>query len=536
MKFGAVPLAEAGGAILAHGIRAPGVDFRKGRRLSAEDLEALARAGIERVTVARLEPGDLHEDEAAARLGAALARAGIRAAPAATGRVNLHAEADGLFLVDAEAVHRFNGVDEGITLATLPPFSRVARRDMVATVKIIPFAVPERALASCLALLEGRPPFSLAPFRPFGARLVQTRLPGTPDKLLAKTARVTRERVERLGGALLSENRCSHEPEALAAAIAAARSQGFDLLLLAGASAITDRRDVVPAAIEAAGGRIRHFGMPVDPGNLLLLAELDGRPVLGLPGCCRSPRRNGLDWVLERLVAGIAVTPEDIVRMGVGGLLAEIPDRPQPREARPPAAEPRVAALVLAAGRSRRMGGPNKLLLEIGGKPMVRHVVEALLASRARPVVVVTGHEGDRVAAALAHLPVEIVTNPRHAEGLSTSLRAGLDALPEEVDGVLVCLADMPRITAPLIDRLIATFDPARGRAIVVPTCGGKRGNPVLFGRAFFASMREIAGDVGARHLLGSFADQLVEVETGDPAVLLDLDTPESFRAETERA
>ncbi|HFA59958.1 MAG TPA: 4-diphosphocytidyl-2C-methyl-D-erythritol kinase, partial [Rhodospirillales bacterium] len=189
MKFGAVPLAEAGGAILAHGIRAPGIDFRKGRRLSAEDLEALARAGIARVTVARLEPGDLHEDEAAARLGAVLARAGIRAAPAATGRVNLHAEADGLFLVDAEAVHHFNGVDEGITLATLPPFSRVARRDMVATVKIIPFAVPERALASCLALLEGRPPFSLAPFRPFGARLVQTRLPGTPDKLLAKTAR-----------------------------------------------------------------------------------------------------------------------------------------------------------------------------------------------------------------------------------------------------------------------------------------------------------------------------------------------------------
>ncbi len=535
MKFGPLPVAEAEGAILAHGIRAPGVDVRKGRRLSAEDIALLARAGIETVMAARLEPGDVHEDEAAARLGAALARPGIRAGRATTGRVNLYAEAPGLLQVARDLVDRFNMADEAITLATLPPFARVAARDMVATIKIIPFAVPEPALRDCLAIAGGGAILDLAPFRRFGARLIQTQLPGMAEKLFDKTLRVTRERIAGLGGDLLSENRCPHDIDALAAAVAAAHRQGCDMLLIAGASAITDRRDVVPRAIETAGGRLRHFGMPVDPGNLLLLAELDGVPVLGLPGCCRSPKRNGLDWVLERLAAGLEVTPEDIMRMGVGGLLAEIPDRPQPREARPrETAEPKVAALVLAAGRSRRMGGPNKLLLEIGGKPMVRHVVEALLASRARPVVVVTGHESDRVAAALAHLPVTLVHNPDHAEGLSSSLRVGLDALPEEVDGVLVCLADMPRITAPLVDRLIEAFDPAEGRAIIVPTCGGKRGNPVLFGRAFFEAMRAIRGDVGARHLLGDFAEQLVEVEVGDPAVLLDLDTPEMLRAELE--
>ncbi len=536
MRFGVLPLAEAENAVLAHGVRVPGVDFRKGRLLSAADLARLAEAGIETVTAARLEPGDVHEDEAAARLGAALAGPGIRAAGAATGRVNLHAEVAGLLEVDREAVDRFNMVDEGVTLATLPPLARVAPRDMVATVKIIPFAIPETVLEDALARLHRTPPLRLASFRPFGARLLQTRLPGMTDKIFDKTLRVTRERIRRLGGELLSENRCPHEPVPLTAAIEAAARQGFDLLLIAGASAITDRRDVVPTAVEAAGGHVRHFGMPVDPGNLLLLAELRGRPVLGLPGCCRSPKRNGLDWVLERLAAAREVTPEEIMRMGVGGLLAEIPDRPQPRELGPRStAAPRVAALVLAAGRSRRMRGPNKLLLEIGGKPMVRHVVEALLASRARPVIVVTGHEREKVAAALAHLPVTLVHNPRHEEGLSGSLRTGLEALPEEVDGALVCLADMPRITAPLIDRLIGAFAPAEGRAIVVPTCDGKRGNPVLFGRAFFGAMREIEGDVGARHLLGTFADRLVEVETGDPAVLLDLDTPETFRAEAER-
>ncbi len=534
MRFGILSLDEAEGAVLAHGLRAPGVDFRKGRRLSAEDLARLAAAGISRVTAARLEPGDVPEDEAAARIGAALVGPGIRAAAAATGRVNLHAEAAGILEVDRASVDRLNGVAEAITLATLAPFTRVAPRDMVATVKIIPFAVAEGTLERALAVLRPGTPLRLAPFRPFGARLLQTRLPWTADKLLDKTLRVTRDRIRRLGGELLSENRCLHEPEPLASAIAGASRQGCDILLIAGASAITDRRDVVPAAIEAAGGRIRHFGMPVDPGNLLLLAELGERPVLGLPGCCRSPKRNGLDWVLERLAAGHEVTSGDIERMGVGGLLSEIPDRPQPRELRPPReTPPAVAALVLAAGRSRRMRGPNKLLLEIDGEPMVRHVVEALLASRARPVIVVTGHERGKLAAALAHLPVRLVHNPHYEEGLASSLRTGLAALGGEIDGVLVCLADMPRITAPLIDRLIAAFDPAEGRAIVVPTCDGKRGNPVLFGRAFFDAMREIEGDVGARHLLGAFADRLVEVETGDPAVLLDLDTPETFRAET---
>ena len=199
-----------------------------------------------------------------------------------------------------------------------------------------------------------------------------------------------------------------------------------------GASAIADRRDVIPAALEAIGGRIEHFGMPVDPGNLLLIGTATGHPVLGAPGCARSPKENGFDWVLMRLLAGLQVPREDITGMGVGGLLMEIVTRPQPRD-EPVHPASNIAALVLAAGRSSRMGGPNKLLAEIGGRPLVRIAVEEALASRARPVIVVTGHQRERVEAALAGLPVDFVHNSHFADGLGTSLRAGISVLPASV-------------------------------------------------------------------------------------------------------
>jgi molybdenum cofactor cytidylyltransferase len=319
------------------------------------------------------------------------------------------------------------------------------------------------------------------------------------------------------------------------------------MLLIHGASAILDRRDVIPAAIEMAGGRVDHFGMPVDPGNLLLLGHLGERVVLGLPGCARSPKVNGFDWVLERLVAGLPVGPAEIMRMGSGGLLAEIPSRPLPRaEARAPAADkkqkerppgPRIGALLLAAGQSRRMGGPNKLLAEIPGStagsavPMVARVAQRLLASRARPIVAVLGNRADDIDAALGRLPVERVRNPDFADGLSTSLRRGLAALPQDLDGVVVCLGDMPLISGRHLDRLIAAFNPLEGRAIVVPTRHGKRGNPVLWAKRFFAEMARIAGDVGARHLIGEHAELVAEIEMDDDAILVDIDTPEALAA-----
>ena len=374
---------------------------------------------------------------------------------------------------------------------------------------------------------------TVRPYQPLGVQLIQTELPSVKASVLDKTVGVTASRVSRLGGRLTGESRTAHDVDALAGRL---KNAGGDLVLIAGASAITDRRDVLPAAIEAAGGEIIHFGMPVDPGNLLLLARLEGRPVLGLPGCARSPKPNGFDWVLERLFAGLEVTGDDVMGMGVGGLLTEIESRPQPRN-RPPEGDVgaktrrEIVALVLAAGRSTRMGKENKLLLEIEGQPMVTHAVDAMLGSKVDRVIVVTGHQADAVKDAIGERAVTFAHNPAYADGLSTSLTAGLDVLPADTAGVIIGLGDMPRIGSADVNRLIAAFNPSEGRAICVPTVDGKRGNPVLFAVDFLEEMRGIEGDVGARHLIGAHNDLVCEVEMADDATLIDVDTKDALGA-----
>ncbi|HEM45676.1 MAG TPA: 4-diphosphocytidyl-2C-methyl-D-erythritol kinase, partial [Alphaproteobacteria bacterium] len=432
---------------------------------------------------------------------------------------------------DRTLLDRLNRIDEAITIAAVPPFAPVEPRQMVATIKIIPFAVREDPLARyTAAVAEAGGLFRVARYLPHRVGLVQTTLPGTREKVLEKTVDILRGRVESVAGTLAGETRCRHEVSALSREIGAWLSERCTMVLVSGASAITDRRDVVPAAIEAAGGTVEHFGMPVDPGNLMLLARCGDVPVVGLPGCVRSPKLNGFDWVLQRLAVGLEVGAADIMAMGAGGLLTEIPARPLPRAeaGAPPAVAraPRIAAVVLAAGQSRRMGPQNKMLATVDGEPMIARVVDNVLASQARPVVVVTGYESARVREALAGRPVELVDNPRFAEGLSFSLRCGLRALPPDIEGALICLGDMPRVTPDQLDRLIAAFNPVEGRAICVPTVQGKRGNPVLFARRFFEAMETVSGDVGARHLIGEAPDLVCEVEMADRGVLLDIDTP----------
>jgi len=438
-------------------------------------------------------------------------------------------------VVDQARLNALNMVDEAVTLATLSPFDLLMTGDMAATVKIIPFAVRRPALDRCLALAgEGEPILRLAPLKAHRVGLIQTRLPGVKESVLDKTFDVTNRRLTELGCPPAVERRCAHRTADLQAAIAGLKD--VDLLLIAGASAITDRRDVIPAAIAGSGGEIVHFGMPVDPGNLLLLGRLGDRHVLGLPGCARSPKVNGFDWVLRRLVADLPIGRTDIMGMGAGGLLKEIPTRPQPRNepATAPRA-PRIAGVVMAAGRSSRMGGANKLLTEVAGQTMVARAIDAVLASRARPVVVVLGHEAAKVRAATGDRPVAVVENSAYATGMASSLKAGLLALPADIDGALVCLADMPRIDPNVLNRLISAFNPIEGRAICLPVWEGKRGNPVLWAKRFFPEMEALAGDVGARHLIGQYAELVAEVPMSDDAVLLDIDTPEALAIYRQR-
>ncbi len=532
MIFADLAPGDAIGAVLVHSVKLTGQVFKKGRVLSADDALTLATAGVAAVTCVKLTPDDVPEDTAAAVIAASLVGPGLSATAPFTGRANLISEQAGVVLIDAAGVDALNALDESITLATVDRYACVEARQMVATVKIIPFAAPRTVVEEALTIAhDSGPLIRLAPFSPKQVALIQTTLPGVKSSILDKTEEVTAARLSALGSTLSSKRRCAHEPMALADEVRAALAEGCDMILIAGASAVADRRDVLPVGIEAAGGAIRHLGMPVDPGNLLLLAVVAGRPVLGLPGCARSPKLNGFDWVLQRLCADLPVTRSDVMAMGVGGLLKEIAVRPQPREGGSRAAmAPRVAALVMAAGKSSRMG-QFKLLMPIDGTPMIASTVDALLASSVTDVIVVTGRDADGVRAALGDRPVRLVHNPDFADGLSTSLKTGLSALPADADAFLVALGDMPKVTAGDIDRLIAAYDPDEGRLICVPAFDGRSGNPILWDRRFIEAMQGLTGDSGARSLMLRHGEAVVEVPVTGAGVLIDVDTPEALAA-----
>ncbi|HUL88649.1 MAG TPA: molybdopterin-binding/glycosyltransferase family 2 protein [Pseudolabrys sp.] len=540
MKFGPVSPDEALGSTAVHSIRKGDLVLKKGTVIGPAEVAALKGAGVSEVVVSRLEPGDVTEDEAAAEIARAVAGKGVRFDRAFTGRCNLFAETAGVLIVDKGAVDRLNRIDEAVTLATLSEFKPVVEGEMIATVKIIPFAVASAQRDAALAeAAKAKPVIRIAPYKIRKIGIVSTLLPGLAPKVVEKTLKVMADRIAPTGASIIAERRVLHDQTSLAKAVDELLNSGAELLVVFGASAIADRRDVIPAALESVGGEIEHFGMPVDPGNLMLVGKARGVAVLGAPGCARSPKENGFDWVLMRLLAGLPVGREDITGMGVGGLLMEIVTRPQPR-AKPVEEEgKRVAAIVLAAGRSTRMGAINKLIVQIGGRPLVRIAAEQALASQAGPVIVVTGHQREKVEGALKGLNVRLVHNPDYAEGLGTSLRVGIGAVPEGADGAIVCLGDMPQVDAALINTLLDAFDPESGAFIVVPTIDGHRGNPVVWARRFFPDLMAIGGDFGARYLIGNYAEAVVEVPVAGGAALTDIDTPESLsavKAEIERA
>ena len=327
MRFGPVPVAAALGAVSAHNVQPGGL--RKGEAVSPEHVAALRRAGIAEIVVAALEPGDLGEDEAARRLAAAVAGEDLWIERPFTGRANIFASASGVLVLDVEAVDRINAIDERLTLATLPAFRVVEDGEMVGTVKVIPFAVEDAVVEAARAAARGSA-LRLARFRPHRVAVVSTILPSLKASVIAKTLRVLDDRLRPAGSVIATTREVPHDAGALATEIERL-APIHDLVVVYGASAIADRRDVIPAALERAGGTVEHLGMPVDPGNLLMLGRLGATPVLGAPGCARSPKENGFDWVLQRILAGLTVTPADIRRLGAGGLLMEIVSRPQPR-------------------------------------------------------------------------------------------------------------------------------------------------------------------------------------------------------------
>ena len=325
MKFGPVPVDQAGGAILAHSLKLPDGRLRKGVVLEDGHLARLAAAGIDAVTVARLEPGDVHEDEAASALAQAALGEGqaIHLSQPFTGRVNLIADAPGVVCLDAAKIGQANAVDPMITVATVPEFHQIRTGGMIATVKIISYAVPEAAVTQACSLAQDAVRLAVPAYR--SASLIVSETEGGPG---LKGQDAVENRLTGLGMQLCETLRCAHDEAELAAAIDAAKGE---VVLILTASATSDIRDTAPEALRRTGGRVTRFGVPVDPGNLLFVGEHGARPVIGLPGSARSPVLHGADWVLARVACGLGLADADFAAMGVGGLLKEIPTRPQPR-------------------------------------------------------------------------------------------------------------------------------------------------------------------------------------------------------------
>ncbi|PHR19655.1 MAG: 4-diphosphocytidyl-2C-methyl-D-erythritol kinase [Hoeflea sp.] len=534
MQFGPVPLSEAEGAVLAHSLSLGEVRLKKGHVLSAEDLARLGAAGVREVIVARLDEEDVGEDAAAEALAEAFSGSNIRAANASTGRVNLHATEAGLFRADRSLVDAFNAIDPAITFACLADHSAVQPGEMVATIKIIPLAVSGASLARALGAIGVSGLAQVRAFRSLRVGLIATWLPTLKSSVMDNTRQLLASRLSLSGSELEEEIRVAHDAEAVAGEIVR-MAQLHEMIVVFGASAVTDPQDVIPAAIRRAGGEVERVGMPVDPGNLLVLGSLGDVPVIGAPGCARSPKENGFDWVLARILAGEPPTSMDIAGMGVGGLLKEIPTRPQPRQpvvkqSRSPGAD--VAVVLLAAGRASRMGDAagHKLLAAFDGEVLIRKMAGTALASRAGRTIVVTGHRSADIAASLAGLEVKLVHNAEFASGMASSLRQGLGALDADVSGALVLLGDMPALTPAHLDRLIEAFAAHGGTAIIRASDGERRGNPVILPRSAFAEAMALAGDVGARALIESGTWPVVDVEIG-PAARLDVDTPDAVRA-----
>ena len=453
---------------------------------------------------------------------------------AATGRVNIKVPQQGLVRYDREVIRKINEIDERITFALVQHNQLLTAGQMAATLKIIPFFVPETSLQKIEDLVADSPAFSFHPLRQARVALIQTRIDGQPDRLFAATENVTAARLQVLRCDLVASHICRHTRQEVAELITSCSQTGAEIILVCGGSAIIDRQDELPQAVVMAGGVITQLGLAVDPGNLLMFAEIGKLPVIGMPGCARSPKLNGLDWVLQLILADIEMTRAEFADMAAGGLLMEIASRPLPRAiATRPKQPDRLVGMLLAAGQSRRMGGQNKLLADIAGKPMVRHVAETMCDAGIDDLTVVIGHQADQVAAALDQLPVNLLFNPQFAAGQGHSVAAGITGLDDSVTDVVIALGDMPLVSIETLRQLIAAHQACvdHQRRITLPSCAGKRGNPVIWGSAFFPELKQLHGDSGGRQVLQDHLAAHNLVESTASTIFQDIDTPAELQA-----
>ena len=525
MYFGQVKVNECVNSILAHTVTIDGKKFLKGRIISKEDQEYFVKNNLEYLICAKLAKKDIHEDNAANILAKMFNNNTLALEKAFTGRANILANESGLLVINEEKIRKFNKISNSITIATLQNNCIVHKGEMIATIKIIPFSIMEKSIKT-IEKINLKKSIQVQTYKAKKCALLLTHFNQENIKLNNISQKRIKERLDPLNCSINIIKTCEHNSNDITKNIKKFAEKDIDLILILGSSAIVDIRDKIPEAIVNSGGKIIRFGMPVDPGNLLLLGKIKNTPIIGLPGCARSPTLNGFDWVLERLLSGNAISNNDISDMGVGGLLKTINKR---KTSLTKDIKYKITNIILAAGQSKRMLNDNKLLIKINKKTMLATMITKSLNSSADNTVLVLGYQSDVIQEIIQDKNITTIVNKDFTKGLSSSLQCGISALPDDCDAAVIILADMPGITSTIIDNMINSFNPKKNNSIIIPTFNKKRGNPILLDRKFFPDILRVTGDKGAKDIIKNNKNSILEVPQKNSSVLNDIDTKEDL-------
>ena len=521
------------GVVLAQTYNLPGKIISKGTFVTNEVVGYFKTGNVKTILCAVPEEGDIHEDEAAEAISSAIDKNHIYADKASTGRVNFKSQSLCLVRYDRDFIKELNLVDESIAFSIVEHNQLLAEGDLIATLKIIPFFMQKKYVDRVIKILAKDELFKIHSLKKKEVILIQTCFEWQKKSIFTATSNVTKARLEALGCSLKKEKLINHDYDTLRAIIRSSVKNEPEILLVSGATAITDRSDYIPKAILSEGGEIIQYGLAVDPGNLLLIGKVGNTTVIGMPGCARSPKLNGFDWVLQLLMADIPINREELADMGAGGLLMEIASRPLPRALAKTVSkrEKKVMGVILAAGNSTRMGNDNKLLKSIGDAPLIRNTAIEMLKSDLDSCSIVLGYQSDKVADVIKDLNVNLILNPLWKEGQASSLRAAINTLDSTYSDLLIMLGDLPGIKSSHINSIIEEhlLTDNRKSKITIPSFKGQKGNPVIWGRSFFHDLSNLEGDVGGRALFSEHPAAINILEMDDPWVVEDADTPEDF-------
>ncbi len=535
MRFGLFDISQSLGGVIAHKLKTPNMSLKKGHIIDHETLKQMKHDKVSKAYIALPDKDDLNENLAATTLAQSLHLKNCRISHPHHGRVNIYAEENGLFRVNEALINRLNEQTEDIGISTLADQTIVKVGQMLATIKVIPFFVSEKTINKLDQQCTEQLAMETAPFSAHNSQLIMTQNDydgaTTTSKGLKKITTSLASHLAPFDQPAIGQPQIiKHHVEDIEAALENTVQGDSDIIFILGASAIQDRHDVIPSAIERIGGTIIRFGMPVDPGNLLLLARHQQKWIIGLPGCVRSPKINGFDWILKLIYANQPIDASLIASLGVGGLLKESNQRPELRDfTRPSKPTGKIAAVILAAGQSKRMGEENKLLKPYHGKALIKHAVNNVKEAGIETILVVTGHQEDAIKDALIDEDVSLIHNSLFETGQASSIKAGIKHLPKDIETCFIVLGDMPLVGPEVYQGLSAAIDIANGQTIAAPTWQGKRGNPVLWHNCHFSELLSLEGDTGAKNLLSRLSESLVLVPNDKKSILVDIDTQDAF-------